>query len=150
MLSVIHTHTHAHTHGLPWWLSGKESTCNAGDLVLIPGSGRSPGGGKGYPLQYYYLENRMDRGAWWSAVHGVAESQTWMSNWTALTHTWFLKFIFLAMLHSMWNTSSLTKDSTHVPLQWKRWVLTTGQSEKSYNPLATSSKRAAEAFELSF
>ena len=54
------------------------------------------------------------------------------------------------MLHSMWNTSSPTKDSTHVPLQWKHRVLTTGQLEKSYNPLATSSKRAAEAFELSF
>ena len=54
------------------------------------------------------------------------------------------------MLHSMWNTSSLTKDSTHVPLQWKRRVLTNGQLAKTYSPLATSSKRAAEAFELPF
>ena len=37
--------------GLPWWLSGKESTCNAGDAGLIPGSGRYPGGGNGDPLQ---------------------------------------------------------------------------------------------------
>ena len=54
---------------------GQESTCNAGDLGLIPGLGRSPGEGNGYPLQYSGLENPMDRGAWWDAVHGVSESQ---------------------------------------------------------------------------
>ena len=43
--------------GLPRWHSGKESTCNVGDLGLIPGLGRSPGEGKGYPLQYSGLEN---------------------------------------------------------------------------------------------
>ena len=43
---------------------GKESACNVGDLGLIPGSGRSPGEGNGNPLQYYCLENSMDRGAW--------------------------------------------------------------------------------------
>ena len=52
----------------------KESACNAGDLGLIPGSGRSPGEGNGYPLQCSCLENPMDRGAWWATVHGVAES----------------------------------------------------------------------------
>ena len=52
----------------------KESTCNAGDLGSIPGLGRSPGGGNGYPLQYSCLENPMDRGAWWATVHGVAKS----------------------------------------------------------------------------
>ena len=46
--------------GLPWWLSGKESACNAGDLGSIPGSGRSPGGGHGKSLQYSCLENPMD------------------------------------------------------------------------------------------
>ena len=43
---------------------GKESACNAGDLGLIPGSGRSPGEGNSNPLQYSYLENSIDRGAW--------------------------------------------------------------------------------------
>ena len=43
--------------GLPWWLSGKESACNARDLGLIPGSGRSPGEGNGNLLQYSCLEN---------------------------------------------------------------------------------------------
>ena len=46
----------------------------AGDFSFIPGSGRSPGGGNGNPLQYSCLENFMDRGAWWATVHGVAES----------------------------------------------------------------------------
>ena len=44
-------------------------------LGLIPGSGRSPGGGHSNPLQYYCLENPMDRGDWWATVHGVAESK---------------------------------------------------------------------------
>jgi len=48
---------------------GKESTCNAGDLGSIPGSGRSPGIGNGYPHQYSCLENSIDRGAWQATVH---------------------------------------------------------------------------------
>ena len=55
----------------PKWLSSKESSCNAGDPGLIPGSGRSSGKGNGYPLQYSCLGNPMDRGAWWATVHVV-------------------------------------------------------------------------------
>ena len=57
----------------------KEFTCYtgaAGDLGSVPGSGRSPGGGHGNPLQYSWLENPMDRGAWWALIHRVAKSQT--------------------------------------------------------------------------
>ena len=62
----------SHCHcGLFQWLSGKESVFNAGDLGSVPGLGRFPGGGNGYPLQYSCLENAMDRG-----VHGVAKSST--------------------------------------------------------------------------
>ena len=53
---------------------GKESACNAGDLVSIPRSGRSPGEGNGNPLQYSCLENSTDRGGWQATVHEVAES----------------------------------------------------------------------------
>ena len=63
----------------PPGLSGKESTCKAaatGNRNFIPGSGRSPGGRHGNPLQYSCLENPMDRGAWWATVHGVTKSQT--------------------------------------------------------------------------
>ena len=62
--------------GFPGALDSKESACNTGDPGLMPGSGRSPGEGNGYPLQYSCLENPMDRGAWWATVHGVAKSQT--------------------------------------------------------------------------
>ena len=54
----------------------KTSACNAGDPGLIPGLGRSPGEGNDNPLQYSYLENPMDRGAWWATVHGVTKSRT--------------------------------------------------------------------------
>ena len=63
--------------GLPTWLRGKESACNArdaGDMGSIPGWGRSPGGGNGNPLQYSCLGNPMHRGAWWAAVHGITKS----------------------------------------------------------------------------
>ena len=59
---------------------GKESACNAGDPGSVPGSGRSPGGGDGNPLQYSCLRNPMDRGGWWAAVRGVSGSQTPCSN----------------------------------------------------------------------
>ena len=63
----------------------KVSACNAGDLGLIPGSGRSPGEGNGTPLQYSCLENPMDRGAWWATVHGVAKSQTRLRDLTFIS-----------------------------------------------------------------
>ena len=61
--------------GFPGGSAGEESACNAGDLGSIPGLGRSPGEGKGYPLQYSGLENSMD----W-IVHGVTKSRTRLSS----------------------------------------------------------------------
>ena len=60
----------------PGGSAGKESACSAGDLGSIPGLGRSPGEGEGYPLQYPGLENSMD-----CIVHGVAKSQTLLSEY---------------------------------------------------------------------
>ena len=57
-------------------------TRSAGDLGLIPGLGRAPGEGNGNPLQYSCLENPMDGGAWWAAVHGVTKSRTRLSDFT--------------------------------------------------------------------
>ena len=60
----------------PGGSDGKKSACNAGDPGSIPRSGRSPGEGNGYPLQYSCLEDSMDRGAWQATDHGVAKSCT--------------------------------------------------------------------------
>ena len=76
-------------HSLLWSTQSKDfpdgsdskvSVCNARDPGSIPGSGRSPGEGKGNPLRYYCLENPMDRGAWEATVHGVTKSLTWETN----------------------------------------------------------------------
>ena len=64
------------------WVAQRSSACNAGELGLIPGSGRCPEGRYGNPLQYSCLENSMDKGAYWSAVHGVTKSQIQLSNQT--------------------------------------------------------------------
>ena len=65
----------AFRQGIPCGSDGKESTCNAGDLALVPESGRCPGEGNGNPLQYSCLQNPMDRGDWQATVHGVAKSR---------------------------------------------------------------------------
>jgi len=65
---------------------GKASACNAGDLGLIPGLGRSPGEGNGNPLQYSCLENSMDRGPWQAIVHGAAKSWTQLKQLSSPTH----------------------------------------------------------------
>ena len=67
--------THYSILGFPLWLRWKESACNAGDVGSIPGLGRSPGEGKGYPLQYSGLENSMD-----CIVHAAAKCRTRLSN----------------------------------------------------------------------
>ena len=61
--------------GFPGGSDGKESASNGGDPGSIPGSGRFPEEGNGYPLYYFGLENSMNRGAWQATVHGVAKSQ---------------------------------------------------------------------------
>ena len=77
-VELIKIHTHA--QGFSCSSVGTESACSAGDPGSIPGSGRSPGEGKGNPLQYPCLENLMDRGAWWAVVHGVTKSRAPLSD----------------------------------------------------------------------
>ena len=97
--SIIFAGFHGINEGFPGGTSGKEPTCQCRDLRdvgLIPGLGRSSGGGHGNPLQYSCLENPMDRGTWRAIVHGVAKSRTrlkWLSMHThrikKAPHGWF-------------------------------------------------------------
>ena len=96
--------------------AGKESACNAGDPGLIPGSGRSPGEGKGYPFQYYCLKNSMDREAWQAPVHRVTKSRTWTR---------------LRNFHFQGMRTSPTRNWTHAPCSGSR-VLTTGPPGKPF------------------
>ena len=88
--------------GFPGGSTGRESTCNAGELASIPGLGRSPGEVKGYPLQYSGLENSMDY-----TVHGVTESQTQLSDLRICTFNLFWVSLMAQLvknLPAMWET----------------------------------------------
>ena len=85
--------------GFPGGSEVKASSCNAGDLGLIPGLGRCTGEGNGNPLQYSCLENPMDREAWWATVHGAAKRRTRLSDFThSLTHDPVTIFLILGGL----------------------------------------------------
>ena len=98
--------------GFPGGSEVKASACNAADLGLIPGLGRSPWEGNGTPLQYSCLENPMDGGAWWATVHGVAKSRTRLSDFISLhlgDEGWnlrqgvsFKKWCFTAVMYTWW------------------------------------------------
>ena len=77
----------------------KNPLANGGDVRdvgLIPGLGRSPGGGHGNPLQYSCLENPMDRGAWWATVHGAAKSRTQVQR--------FSMHAYMPQRRALWDT----------------------------------------------
>ena len=82
--SVHPTSTKHFLHGFPGGSVAKKPPANAGDTGWILGSGRSPGGGYGSPLQYSCLENFMGRRTWWATIRGVTKSQTQLS---VCTHT---------------------------------------------------------------
>ena len=105
--------------GFPGGSDGKESTCHARDSSSIPGSGRSPGGVNGNPLQYPCLENSMDSGAWQVTVHRVTKRvrHDWVTNTHTHTHThshqvawhsaWFQR--------TGWHTCIWVSSNTYVP-----------------------------------
>ena len=125
--------------GFPNGSYGKESACNAkviGDSGLIPGLGRFPGGGNGNPLQYYCLENSMDRGTYRATVHGVAQSWTWLKQLsTALMNPYVQNLSSLSQLWRWmqaqelfvglgWEDGDLPIGSTGVWPLWKHyWAL---------------------------
>ena len=97
-------YSNIHILGLPFIVqSVKNLPCNAGDLGLIPGSGRPPGEGNGNPLQYSCLENPLDREACWVTIHGVTESRTRLSTIFILVPNW--------------------KSSKYPRVEWMHWDL---------------------------
>ena len=83
------------------FLDSKETADNVGDHGLIPGLGRSPGGGQGNPLQYSCLQNSMDGGPWWVPAHGVEKTQT-RTEWLTLSLSyllWLCGFFLLFLLN---------------------------------------------------
>ena len=77
-------------HDFPGGSVVKNMPANAADSRVTgstPGLGRSPGEGNGNPLQCFCLGNPMDRGAWWTTVHGITKNQKWLSDWTELVFT---------------------------------------------------------------
>ena len=87
-------------------------------MGLIPGWGRFPGRGNGNPLQYSYLENPMDRGAWWATVHGVPKSRTQLSD---LAHTWMIylqMYTFLLQNQKENHCERLQATLCNNPVSW--------------------------------
>ena len=119
-------HHHCSILGFPCGSAGEESTCNSGDLGLIPGLGRSPGDGKGYPLQYSGLENSMD-----CRVHIIAKSWTQLSNFHfTVFHCYCFRFILSPQSESLPTEKSyiLTKYTlaiTSGKIPWRRERLPT-------------------------
>ena len=86
--------------GFPGGAVVKNPLASAGDMGLIPGSGRSPGGGKANLFQYSCIENSMDRGARWATVYRVAESWTWLNDWTQYNNKLWQRREWTLALHS--------------------------------------------------
>ena len=107
--------------GLPWWLSGKASSCSAEGSGSIPGLGRSLGEGNGNPLQYSCLENPVDREAWQATVHGVEkELETTEGGWQSETsvydtskqqHNWTAT----TLLVIWWNLQTFAQNTVNLP-----------------------------------
>ena len=110
LLYMYVVHLYLFIMGFPGDLDGKESACNAGDLGSIPGLGRSPGEGNGYPLQYSCLENSKDRGVWKAIVTWVTKE---LDRTEQLTLTYscidghlfliFLSASFMSILQSIYS-----------------------------------------------
>ena len=102
--------------GFPCGSAGKESICNAGDVGLIPGLGRSPGEGKGYPLQYPGLENSMD-----CIVYGVTKSRTQLSDFHFTLQKVFQPLVKSKDYSLKTDIMRFKPQAFHKLTQWMNW-----------------------------
>ena len=108
------------SRGLPLWLSRKLIHLQYGDLGLIPGLGRFPGEGKGYPLPYSGLGNSMDRGAWQATVRGVEKSQTRLRDFHFSILTWAFWKQFLCNAWGVDFSCNLINSHVNAKFCWGR------------------------------
>ena len=119
----------------PCGSDGKETACNAGDPGSSPGSGRSPREGNGNPLWYSCLENPIDRGAWWTTVHGVTKS------WTPLSGNYYHsvgQVLHPSFIKSPWSCSALLP--IHLPTELLTSLLCLMSCTFSCHPSSTLSQ----------
>ena len=115
------TNTDFCSPGFPGGLVVKSPPASARSAGLIPGLGRSPGGGNGNPLLCSCLETSMDIGAWQAIVHGVAKSQTQLSDWAHTLYVLTWDFFFTSLywhLPSLWIAEEAVNCRIHPPLWW--------------------------------
>ena len=125
--SAMDLHVFPILNPLPWSLSSKEATWNAGaegDLGSVPGVGRYPERKWKLTPVFFCLENSVDRGVWWATVHGVANSQTWLKRqqWQLVANSqiwlkWLSSDSFLYTEVSIWQSQSPScSSSPHTPV----------------------------------
>ena len=125
----------------PSGASGKESACQCGckRWRFNPWWRRSPGGGNGKPLHYFYMGNPMDRGAWQATVHGATKSQTWLSDWAH-------KGVFDDLSSEVTPIISETSCCLHKSALFSKKGITGGMSAKTQNHLGSFCGVAATTY----
>ena len=118
-----------------WASQVKNLPASAGDtgyMSLIPALARSPGEGNGNPLQHSCLENPMDRGAWWAAVHGVTKIWTWLSDYTTTKYIYTSEYC--AAFKAVFSKTILFP--AHLPVFWATYLfpLSPPESRATLNP----------------
>ena len=137
--------------GFPGSSDDKESAYNAGGTGSIPGSGRSPGVGNDYPLQHSYLENSMDRGAFWATVHGVTKSQTRLSHWHLITVLRAMLTLNILSHANAFNSRLCEYACTHMFLQHTHvCTCTCGWNSVTWHPHPTEAMHSNLLYSIPF
>ena len=118
-MPTVHLWNYTHTRGFPGDSDSKESVCNAGDSGSIPGSGRSPEEGIGYPDLYSCLEISMDKWAWKTAIHGIAKSGTQLSDYPFHFHYCLFLKLYTKNLWILVNSYTKYQSSWWATLPYK-------------------------------
>ena len=117
----------------------KSTPANAGDTGSIPEWGRSPKVGNGNPLQCSCLENPRDRGAWWAAAYGVAQSQTRLKRLSSSSSSSSIACLSVSFLQQLASPRLVVQRLKRLPAMWETWVLSLGWEDPLEKETATLS-----------